>query len=191
LRVFRISDDAPRWPELDALSDEIRALLEAFPAAQLLAPLAVGNHVDHVALFAASVRALLGKGAADRFRFYEDVYAMGTLARRRHFVTRTRSWHYRDAPELTSLAAAVTLSTIALVNRGAGLESCLPPAARRLSWRCETIPLGEHEGRKMEAVLDYRSQIKAMGGPSDASLPPLLGWRRTAVESLAEPLARR
>ncbi len=164
LRVFRTSDDACNSPELGELADEIRALLAAFPAAQVLAPLAVGNHVDHVALFVASLHALHEEDAVDRFRFYEDVYAIGTLARRRHFVTRTRSWHWREAPERTSVSAAVMLSTIALANRGGDVGSCLPRGAGRLSWRCEAIPLGEHESRKLEAVFDYRSQVRALGG---------------------------
>jgi hypothetical protein len=130
----------------------------------VLAPLAVGNHIDHVELFVAAVRVMLDQVACQSFGFYENAYAMGTLCRRRHFVTHRRVWTCRQAPERAHLTVVAMLITTAAVRPGPPVQSCLPPAAGGLEWRCETVALGEHETRKLAAVFEYDSQVRAMGG---------------------------
>lgn len=162
-RTFR-TPEHEALDHLEAMQRVIVDLLASYPAAELLAPLAVGNHIDHVELFLAAVNALLSQQAFDRLHFYEDAYALGTRTRRQHFVTRRRGWSWREAPERQSLRASATFTALALARRGPPLERLLPPGAQALHWRYEVHPLAAVEARKLAAVSAYDSQVAMFGG---------------------------
>jgi LmbE family N-acetylglucosaminyl deacetylase len=163
--VFRTPPlDQQALAELEQVEAAIAELLAEHPSAEVLAPLAVGHHIDHVVLFLAAVRQLLAQQAFDRLRFYEDAYALGALARRQHFVTRRRRWSWRQAPERQSLRARAMFAALALARRGRPVERLLPPAARSWSWRCAADTIAGFEAQKLAAVLEYRSQIAIFGG---------------------------
>ena len=104
------------------------------------------------------------RGASARVQFYEDPYALGGACRRAHFVTRRHGWRLFGAPAWASPRVAALLRVVALSARGPGIEDYLPEAAR-LPWRCTPAALaGGDERRKLDAVLEYRSQVEAFGG---------------------------
>jgi LmbE family N-acetylglucosaminyl deacetylase len=153
--------------ELTSLRDAegaIESRLDRHPQAQLLAPLGVGNHVDHVELALAALNVMLRRRAFDRFAFYEDSYALGLVARRRHPVTRNRLWSARGAPERSGLRAWLMFGLLALAMRGPSPFD-YAPEAHALRWRCEPVALrDEHEAQKLAAVAMYTSQVAPLGG---------------------------
>lgn len=163
LRTFR-TPEPEALDQRGAMQEVIVDLLATYPAAQVLAPLAVGNHVDHTELFVAAVDVLLSQRAFDRLRFYEDAYALGRRMRRQHFVTRRRGWARNEAPERQSLRARAMFGTLALARRGPPVERLLPRDARALRWDYDVHPIAPFEARKREAVSAYESQVATLGG---------------------------
>jgi LmbE family N-acetylglucosaminyl deacetylase len=164
LQTFATPDPREGWPHLDELQRELDALLAAHPRARVLVPLAVGHHVDHVAVLAAACRALAARGELGRARFYEDSYALSSTARRAHFVTaahRTPWWRWH---ELVSPWAAGLSFIVWAGSRGTPPERWLPPGLAGTRWRLVLEPLGEWGAVKEQAVRRYASQLGALGG---------------------------
>jgi LmbE family N-acetylglucosaminyl deacetylase len=162
--VFR----TPRPPApLSGLTDAEEAVgraLEAYPRAAVYAPLGVGNHHDHVVLFAAAARAALARDALDRVGFYEDAYAFSRLARAAHFVTRARPSPLRPTATLASLRALTMSLALWGVRRGPAPEAFLPPLLARAHWRFAPEPRAGFGGAKAGAVASYASQLAVLGG---------------------------
>jgi LmbE family N-acetylglucosaminyl deacetylase len=152
------------WPHLDELERVTAALLDEHPGALVLVPLAVGHHVDHVAVFAAACRALAACGALGRARFYEDAYAVCRAARARHFVTRSSKLPLSGANELSSAYAALLSALVWAGRRGRPPEAWLPSEVREAGWRFDPIPLDGFSEVKERAIRSYASQLGAMGG---------------------------
>jgi LmbE family N-acetylglucosaminyl deacetylase len=190
LSVFRGAPRAGTATPANAerMQEAIAERLDRHPGSTVLAPLAVGNHCDHVEVFLAAMLVMVRLGRFDRFRFYEDAYALGTAVRRRHFVTRRVVWKPREAPDRTSFRAWALGRVVGLARRGPPLEESLPPEARALDWRCEPAPFGDREeARKLQALAAYASQLELLGGAQT--------WfealrRYHAFWGLAEPLWR-
>lgn len=164
LSVFTTPESVDGFLDLDTMRPTIAGLLETYPRATILAPLGAGNHIDHAEVFVAAMLAMLDGEAFDRFRFYEDAYALGTKVRMAHYVTRQTMWGRRGAPDHASLRIFLMLRVVALARRGPPIWSFLPEEGRLLGWTCEPLPLGGHERAKAEAVAAYASQVKVMGG---------------------------
>lgn len=163
--VFRAPDaGSEAFDYLVAIQSVISGLLDAHPNAQVLAPLAAGNHIDHVEVFVAAVNVLLSQRAFDRLRFYEDAYAIGARVRKQHFVTRRHRWSRKDAPERQSVRYWAMFNALAFVRRGPPVERLLPIEAQSLRWEYEAQPIAEFEARKLEAVVEYHSQVAMLGG---------------------------
>jgi LmbE family N-acetylglucosaminyl deacetylase len=161
--VFRTPERMDDFSELRALRAAIAEILEA-GTATILAPLAVGHHVDHVEVALAALREILGRGAFDRIQFYEDPYALGRGCRRQHFVTRRKMWRPFGAPAWASPYVGSLLRMVALVAKGPKLEDYLPEADR-LEWTCTPRAVSpEDEQRKLDAIAQYGSQVRAFGG---------------------------
>jgi LmbE family N-acetylglucosaminyl deacetylase len=161
--VFRTPPAMEDFSELRAIRAAITALLDG-GALQILAPLAVGHHVDHVEVALAALRETLGRSAFDRIRFYEDPYALGRGCRKQHFVTRRRMWRPLAAPAWASPYVGGLLRMVAFVAAGPKLEDYLPEADR-LDWTCAPRAVSTaDEERKLEAIAQYGSQVRAFGG---------------------------
>lgn len=161
--VFRTPGRMEDFRELRAIRAAIGGLLDA-GAKTILAPLAIGHHVDHVEVALAALREVLGRGAFDRIQFYEDAYALGRGCRKQHFVARRRMWRLFSAPAWASPYVGGLLRMVSLVAKGPKLEDYLPEADR-LEWTCAPRAVATtDEERKLEAIAQYGSQVRAFGG---------------------------
>jgi len=162
LHVFRTPPTMDAFSELRAIRAVIGECLER--GAELYVPLAIGHHVDHVEVAIAALREVLVRGAFDRMRFYEDPYALGRACRRAHFVARRRMWRPLAAPAWASVRVGALLQLVAVSARGPDIDDYLPEVAR-LDWTCTPVALdAADEERKLGAVAEYSSQVKAFGG---------------------------
>ncbi|NVB82941.1 MAG: PIG-L family deacetylase [Kofleriaceae bacterium] len=160
--VFRTPKRMEDFAELRAIRAAIAELLAS--AATIYAPLAIGHHVDHVEVALAALREVLGRGAFDRIRFYEDPYGLGRACRSQHFVARRRMWRWFGAPAWASPHVGVLLRMVAHASKGPRIENYLPEADR-LDWRCVPAPVAPvDEERKLAAIEQYGSQVRAFGG---------------------------
>lgn len=161
--VFRTPERMEDFAELRAIRAAITQILDD-GATTILAPLAIGHHVDHVEVALAALREVLGSGAFERIQFYEDPYALGRGCRKQHFVARRRMWRPFGAPAWASPYVGGLLRMVALVAKGPKIEDYLPEADR-LEWTCRPRVVSAHdEERKLEAIAQYGSQVRAFGG---------------------------
>lgn len=160
--AFRTPPHLDDFAELAAIRITISDLLDGETLVYI--PLGVGNHVDHVEVTVASLQEMLRRRAFNRFRFYEDPYALARANRSRHIVTRQRMWPKFRGPELGSLRVGALLRVIAQFARGPRLEQFVPEVAE-LDWTCDPAPMtAAEEEYKLAAVAEYSSQIKTFGG---------------------------
>ena len=97
-------------------------------------------------------------------RFYEDPYALGGACRRAHFVTPRRVWRLTDSPAWASPRMGALVWAAAMASRGPQLEK-YAPEVEQLQWSWTAAPVhGDDERRKLAAVAEYVSQVKAFGG---------------------------
>jgi LmbE family N-acetylglucosaminyl deacetylase len=163
LAAFRTPPDRAGFAALDTLTGLVGDLL-ADPDVELLVPLGVGNHVDHVEVTLAAAQACVGTTALARVGFYEDFYALGEAARRRHPVTRRQPSPPWRAPGWAAPVEGAVLRATPLIARGPSVANYLPALAA-LDWSCQARPVGAaDERRKLSAVEQYRSQTPALGG---------------------------
>jgi LmbE family N-acetylglucosaminyl deacetylase len=160
--VFRTPPTLEGFAALPELRAHVGALLDD-PAVHLYAPLGVGHHHDHVEVALAALAECAARGAWDRVRFYEDVYALGAGCRRRHPVTARRPWRPLGAPAWASPRIGAILRLVASSEAGPGIDVYLPEAAT-LRWISVPEPCGDFERIKLLAVAEYRSQVTAFGG---------------------------
>jgi LmbE family N-acetylglucosaminyl deacetylase len=162
VHVFRTPPAMDDFRQLRAIRGAIGEYLAR--GAELYVPLAIGHHVDHVEVALAALREVLVRGAFDQVRFYEDPYAFGRACRRAHFVARRRMWSPIAGPSWASPRVGALLRLVALWARGPVIEDYLPEVAR-LDWTCRVEPVSAaDEERKLAAVVQYASQVKAFGG---------------------------
>jgi LmbE family N-acetylglucosaminyl deacetylase len=160
--VFRTPERMEDFAELKSIRAAIGELLDR--GATVYAPLAIGHHVDHVEVALAALREVLGRGAFDRIEFYEDPYALGRACRKQHFVARRRMWRPFGAPAWASPRVGALLRMVAFVAKGPTIDQYLPEADR-LDWRCTPHAVATpDEERKLAAIAQYGSQVRAFGG---------------------------
>jgi LmbE family N-acetylglucosaminyl deacetylase len=149
------------FPAVPQIASSLDRVVDGIGAPELvLAPLAIGNHVDHVETLLATVAWVSRRGISDRLRGYEDFYALSGLLRRAHPVARRRMWPARRAPLLGAPRLAKILRSIALAREGPELGELWP--ALDAAWRVE--PAAIDEARGLAAVACYGSQCEAFGG---------------------------
>jgi LmbE family N-acetylglucosaminyl deacetylase len=182
LHVFHTPPRMDDFRELRAIRAAIGALLDS--GALVYAPLAIGHHVDHTEVALAALREVLVRGAFDQLRFYEDPYALGRRCRTQHFVARKRMWRPMAAPAWASPRVGALLRLVAFSAKGPRLDDYLPEAAR-LEWTCVPQALDvTDEERKLSAVAEYTSQVRAFGG-----LPRVRAFMRRGHRALGgEPV---
>lgn len=155
----------PREGDFSELA-RVRAIVGELIAggAQVYAPLAIGHHVDHTEVTLGVLHELIARKAWDRVRFYEDPYSLGGACRKAHFVARQQKWKLFGAPGWASPRVAALLRVIAAMADGPNVDDYLPEAAR-LTWTCSPAPVTpDEEAKKLAAVVEYVSQMKAFGG---------------------------
>ena len=128
--------------------------------------------MDGVALLTAALR----HDATDRVGFYEDFYALGSAARRRHPVTghvqEPLVRRVLDAPGWVAPLEGLVLRATPLLAAGPSLPAYLP-GHPDLTWRPERHPVDDWcQRRQLAAVAQYASQTPALGGMRQ--LGPLL-----------------
>lgn len=164
--AFRTPEVRSGFTELPAL-EAVAADLLIRRGTRLLAPLGVGHHVDHVEVAVAVLGTALRLDALDRVGFYEDFYALGDGARRRHPVTGGRAGVDPDrhwAPGWAAPWEGLVLAATGWIGRGPSLDSYVPGFAE-LVWQAVPHPVDPWcEQRKLAAVAEYRSQTPALGG---------------------------
>ncbi|MFJ4649983.1 PIG-L deacetylase family protein [Nocardia sp. NPDC088792] len=175
-RIFRAP--APHGPlslfhtsRAIAYSPDTAAVHRAIVAEQredgtiVLAPLGIGNHIDHVITATAALRAARDPARAARMLFYEDFNALAECCRRRHPVARLRPFAFRSAPGWASPRAGLELETMSLLIRGpdAAELAGLPVGPGR--WTATALPVSRrHAEAKFAAMAEYRTQTAALGG---------------------------
>jgi LmbE family N-acetylglucosaminyl deacetylase len=164
LRVFETPEKRADLLNANAMRDQLIELIRQEPKAWFYAPLGVGNHIDHVEVFVAAVEAMEATGARDRFRFYEDPYALGSRMRSEHFVTRRRTWALLRGPDMATLKMYGMFRVMASARKGPAVEGYLPEGASGWSWGAEHSAIGSHADTKAEAIGKYESQLSAIGG---------------------------
>jgi LmbE family N-acetylglucosaminyl deacetylase len=163
LHVFRTPPSLDHFRNLPRMRELIAGALSG-PRTEVLVPLGVGNHHDHVEVTVAALQVLLTGGGWERVRFYEDVYALGSLCRRRHVIARRRWWPRGRGPGWASPRIAGLLALVGASARGPGIEHFVPAVARGLDWTCEPAPADGHEDAKLAAIAAYQSQVVVFGG---------------------------
>jgi LmbE family N-acetylglucosaminyl deacetylase len=166
LGVFSLpSPPASRhFRQLPRLTEEVARLAAAPSRPVVVAPLAIGGHVDHVETFLACVLAMKEVGDCARFLFYDDAYAMTGRACRRHFVAAEERWRWWRSPALAGPKAAVMLTAMGAAGRGPAVREFLPEWVSGIRWRTTPQPLGGFEEAKLQAMKLYASQMEALGG---------------------------
>jgi LmbE family N-acetylglucosaminyl deacetylase len=172
--AFRTPSDVAGFGEVPRLISVVREVL-ARPGVELYAPLGVGHHVDHVevalAVLTATIEAATVEAATSqsdafaRVSFYEDFYALGEAARRRHPITRRQAWPLSQVPGWAAPLGGTALRLGAMITRGPGLGDYLP-AVEAMTWVCEPAAVEEFEDAKLAAIAEYRSQVPRLGGMS-------------------------
>lgn len=163
LAYFRTPADRAGYPKLGAITAALEPLRALAPE-EVLIPLGIGNHVDHVETVIAATDFAIDAGWLGRTRFYEDFYALSGTLRRRHFVARQQQWRSWQAPLLRTRRLALVMQAIASAGRGPTIEHFLRPALRDARWTLERAPLGGYEDAKLAAIECYGSQTRAFGG---------------------------
>jgi len=165
-QLFRTPPDLAGFAALPAIEAHLRALL-ADPQVRLLAPLGIGNHVDHVEVAVAAMRAAVAADALDRIAFYEDYYALSERARRRHPVSRAAPRRRLVSRHGPSPMGAATVTALSMFARGPAPTDYadLDPARGDVRWQVAAIPVDTAaERRQLRAVAEYRSQLRVLGG---------------------------
>jgi LmbE family N-acetylglucosaminyl deacetylase len=160
---FATPADRRGFAALSAAAAAVESLTPLAPT-RVLAPLAIGNHVDHVETLIAATDWALAHGLTDRLWFYEDFYALSGAMRRRHFVTRGRGWRTWESPLVQARRLGVGLRAMAVARRGPEVETFLAPVFQTARWSAEPSDVRATEDKKLAAIACYRSQTRAFGG---------------------------
>lgn len=158
---FTTPADRRGFTGLVAVTGALVPLAELDPA-QILVPLGIGNHIDHVEAMIAATDWAIARGWMARLRFYEDFYALAGAMRARHFVARARTFRHWQSPLLRARRLGVILKTIATRIGGPPIETFLDPGLRAARWTCEVSPIDE--ATQLAAIECYASQTRAFGG---------------------------
>ncbi|MCU1645024.1 MAG: hypothetical protein JWN03_5299 [Nocardia sp.] len=160
--LFHTSPEIAQSADTEAVQQAIAEALDN-SGTVILAPLGIGNHVDHVIVAVAALRAIRDQYA--RVLFFEDFNATSERNRRRHPVSRLRPFPFRVAPGWANSRAAVEMTAISLLTRGPDPTAlaCLPIEAAQ--WSMSALPLTtRHETAKLQALSEYHTQTSALGG---------------------------
>ncbi|MFF0491283.1 PIG-L family deacetylase [Nocardia sp. NPDC004068] len=158
--LFHTPRDILACPEIAAVRHGLEEALAC--GSIVLAPLAIGNHVDHVLVALAA----LALTPSPRLLFYEDFPALSERCRRRHPVTRLHPFRLRDTPGWANPRLAYHLATRSLLPTGPDPLTTLHRPAHPETWSCTTLPTTpHHESTQFRALTEHRTDLTPLGGP--------------------------
>jgi LmbE family N-acetylglucosaminyl deacetylase len=161
LSYFTTPAERSGFTSLARVTAALDTLAELAPD-RIVAPLGIGNHIDHVEAMLATTDWVIARGWLERTSYYEDFYALSGRMRRRHAVSRRQTFRAWRSPLLRARRLAVILRAISLARRGPDIERYFPPELSGASWAVTRAPIDED--RKLEAIARYPSQAVAFGG---------------------------
>ena len=139
-------------------------LIEKYPKAKFYAPLAMGNHYDHVEVFLAVLMYMVDYAIFNKFLFYVDFYGMiSTKIRRKHYLGNKVIAIGTKKPENSSLKLFMISSVMNAMIKGNSIEKMLPAKYLDIDWELKTSTIKGYENLKITALECYESQIKLFG----------------------------
>lgn len=165
-QLFRSTVSVAEDPEIAYVQTEIRRALGR-PDTVVLAPLGIGNHVDHVAVAVAALGVAATHPARDRILFYEDFNALAEGCRRRHPVSRQNTFPWWSSPAWASPVTGALVEAMTAFVRGPDPVAIVGGkwGVATMRWSCHPVPVSEEfESAKFRAIGRYRSQTAVLGG---------------------------
>ncbi len=143
------------------IANYVTTLLSKDPDLMIVAPLAVGGHIDHRTVAWGCLDAMVTLSAFKRIRFFEDPYSCLLPLRNLHPVTRQNTWMHAQKPHWLSLRSAIT----AVALKAWARNQTYHPELNRRQWELTSFSLTpEAEAKKIGAMAEYSSQVAAFGG---------------------------
>ncbi len=164
--IFKInlSKGLEQFSNITKIQAEIDKLIEKYPKVKFYAPLAIGNHYDHVEVFLASLKYMIDYAIFDKFLFYVDFYGMiSTKIRRKHYLGNRLVTIGTKKPERSSFKLFIITSIMNSMISGGTIEKLLPAKYLDIDWELKTNSIKGYENLKIEALECYESQVKLFG----------------------------
>ncbi|MHA1483069.1 MAG: PIG-L family deacetylase [Candidatus Heimdallarchaeaceae archaeon] len=164
--IFKInlSEGLEQFSNILIIHAELDKLIEKYPKAKLYAPLAIGNHYDHVEVFLASLKYMIDYAIFEKFQFYVDFYGMiSTRIRSKHYLGKKLITLGTKKPETSSFKLFMISTIMNSMIAGHSIESLLPSKYLDIEWDLKTNSITGYEKLKLSAVENYESQIKLFG----------------------------
>ncbi|MFI5777204.1 PIG-L deacetylase family protein [Nocardia sp. NPDC051570] len=157
--AFHPPADIASCPEVAVVRQAIEEALDS--DAIVLAPLGIGNQIDHVLVAVAA----LGAAPSRRLLFYEDFAALSERCRRRHPVARLRRFDFRDAPGWAGVGLGCRMAALSLLIGGPNPATALGLRIHPDQWTVGAVAVTpNHEATQFRALAEYRTHLGALGG---------------------------
>ncbi|MFX0100812.1 MAG: PIG-L deacetylase family protein [Candidatus Hodarchaeota archaeon] len=155
------------YMRVDDLAADIINLLESPDVRCVYAPLAIGNHVDHMTVFLASLKALESTAKFDTIHFYEDSYAFaGNPVRKKHWVARSKLHPWSKDPRFASFKTMLLSLFFRLHLKTDSIDEGAEMLCNRYTWEVNPEDISGFVEKKEEAISCYASQVAPLGGMS-------------------------
>ncbi|MHA1346665.1 MAG: PIG-L deacetylase family protein [Candidatus Heimdallarchaeaceae archaeon] len=164
--IFKInlSEGLKQFSNIPKIHAEFDKLIEKYPKAKFYAPLAIGNHFDHVEVFIASLMYMVDYAIFEKFQFYVDFYGMiSTRIRNKHYLGKKLITLGTKKPETSSFKLFMISTIMNSMIAGHSIESLLPSKYLDIEWDLKTNSITGYEKLKLSAVENYESQMKLFG----------------------------
>ena len=164
--IFKInlSKGLKQFSNIPKIHAEFDKLIEKYPKAKFYAPLAIGNHYDHVEVFLASLKYMIDYAIFEKFLFYVDFYGMiSTRIRNKHYLGKKLIAIGTKKPEKSSFKLLMISTIMNSMIAGHSIEKLLPSKYRDIEWELKTNSIKGYEKLKLEALEYYESQIEMFG----------------------------
>jgi len=164
--IFKInlSEGLKQFSNIAKIQAVLDKLIEKYPKAIFYAPLAIGNHFDHIEVFFASLMYMVDYGIFEKFRFYVDFYGMiSTKIRNKHYLGKKLITLGTKKPETSSFKLFMISTIMNSIISGQSIESLLPSKYLDIEWVLKTNSIKGYEKLKLSALECYESQIKLFG----------------------------
>lgn len=164
--IFKInlSEGLKQFSNIAKIHAEFDKLIEKYPKTTFYAPLAIGNHFDHVEVFLASLMYMVDYAIFEKFQFYIDFYGMiSTRIRNKHYLGKKLITLGTKKPETSSFKLFMISTVMNSMISGHSIESLLPSKYLDIEWVLKTNSIKGYEKLKLSALECYDSQIKRFG----------------------------
>ena len=164
--IFKInlSGGLEQFSNINKIQAEIDKLIEKYPKAKFYAPLAIGNHYDHVEVFLASLMYMVDYAIFEKFQYYIDFYGMiSTRIRNKHYLGKKLITLGTKKPETSSFKLFMISTIMNSMISGHTIESLLPSKYLDIEWMLKTNSIRGYEKLKLSALESYESQLKLFG----------------------------